>query len=80
MIILHNAIRTSCAFVRGRIGSLADVRMRICHQNNGGSNISKREINKLSGRNFFPIVHLFCLGSSGSNKVSFYRSIRVKIM
>ena len=32
---------------------LPDVRMRICHQNNGGSNISKREINKL-WREFFP--------------------------
>ena len=53
MIILHNAIRTSCASVRVRSGSLADVRMRICHQNNGGSNISKREINKL-WREFFP--------------------------
>ena len=30
---------------------------------------------------FFPIVHLFRLGSSGySNQVSFYLSIRVKIM
>ena len=29
------------------------MRMRICHQNNGGSNISKREINKL-WREFFP--------------------------
>ena len=53
MIILHNAIRTSCEFVRVRNGSLADVRMRICRQNNGGSNISKREINKL-WREFFP--------------------------
>ena len=53
MIIFHNAIRTSCAFVRVRNESLADVRMRICHQNNGGSNISKREINKL-WREFFP--------------------------
>ena len=53
MTILHNAIRTSCAFVRVRSGSLADVRMRICHQNNSGSNISKREINKL-WRDFFP--------------------------
>ena len=39
--------RTSCAFVRVRSASLADVRMRICHQNNGGSNISKRKIDKL---------------------------------
>ena len=38
MIILHNAIRTLCAFVRVRSGSLADVRMRICHQINGSSN------------------------------------------
>ena len=53
MTILHNAIRTSCAFVCVRSGSLADVRMRIWHQNNGGSNISKREINKL-WREFFP--------------------------
>ena len=34
-------------YLRVRSGSLADVRMRICHQSNGGSNISKREINKL---------------------------------
>ena len=53
MIILHNAIRTSCAFVCVRSGSLADVRMHICHQNNGGSNISKCKINKL-WREFFP--------------------------
>ena len=46
MIILHNAIPTSWAFVPVSSGSFADVRMRICHQNNGGSNISKREINK----------------------------------
>ena len=53
MIIMHNASRTSCVFVRVRSGSLADVRVRISHQNNGGSNISKREINKL-WREFFP--------------------------
>ena len=47
MIILHNAIRTSRAFVRVRSESLTDVRMHICQQNNGGSSISKREINKL---------------------------------
>ena len=32
------------------------------------------------GRNFFPIVQLFRLGAADSNKVSFYLSIRVKIM
>ena len=49
MIILHNAIRTSCAFVRMRSGSLvADVRMRIWR-----FEISKREINKL-WREYFP--------------------------
>ena len=53
MIFLRNAIRTSCAFVRVRSGRLADVRMRICHQNNGGSNISKCEMNKLLGE-FLP--------------------------
>ena len=40
-------------YLRVRSGSLADVRMRICDQNNGGSNISKHEINKL-WREFFP--------------------------
>ena len=39
-------------YLRVLSGSLADVRMRNCHQNNGGSNISKREINKL-WREFF---------------------------
>ena len=34
-------IHLSC--LRVRSASLADMRMRICHQNNGGSNISKRE-------------------------------------
>jgi hypothetical protein len=29
--------------LRVRSASLADLRMRICYQNNGGSNISKRE-------------------------------------
>ena len=57
-------------------GSLADVRMHICHQKNGGSNISKREINKL-----FPNCSPVSLGGAAdSNKVSLYLSIRVKIM
>ena len=42
----------SVSFICG-FGNLGDVRMRICHQNNGGSDISKREINKL-WREFFP--------------------------
>ena len=49
-----------------------DVRMRICHQDNGGSNISKREINKL-WRECFP--NCFAWGAADSNKVSFYLSI-----
>ena len=39
--------------LRVRSASLADTRMRSCYQNNGGSNISKREISKL-WRDFFP--------------------------
>ena len=31
------------SFLRVRCASLADLRMRICYHNNGGSNISKRE-------------------------------------
>jgi hypothetical protein len=50
--------------LRVRIASLADMRMRIYYQNNGGSNISKRENSKL-WRDFFPTVHLFRLGSNG---------------
>ena len=80
MIILHNAIRTSCAFVRVRSGSLADVRMRICHQNNGGWNISKREINKLWREFFSQLCTCFAWGAADSNKVSFYLPFRVKIM
>ena len=76
MIILHNAVRTSCAFVRLRSGSLADVRMRICH---GDLNIPKCELPNFGGK-FFPIVHLFAWGAADSNKVSFYLSIRGKIM
>ena len=33
--------------LRVRSASLADMRMRICYQNNGGSNISKRENSEL---------------------------------
>ena len=57
------------------------MRIRICHQNNGGSNISKREINKLC-REFFSNILCICFawGAADSYRVSFYRSIRVKIM
>jgi hypothetical protein len=44
-------IHFSC--LRVRSASSADMRMRICYQNNGGSNISKRENIKLWG-NIFP--------------------------
>jgi hypothetical protein len=55
----------ACALVvRVRSASLAELRMRTCHQNNGGSNISKRE-NIKHWRDFLPIVHLFRLGSNG---------------
>ena len=47
MIILHNAYRKTCVFVRVRSASLDEMRMRVCYQNNGGSNISKRENIKL---------------------------------
>ena len=65
-------------YLRVCSGSLADVRMRICHQNNGGSNISKRGINK-HWREFFPNCAP-AWGAADSNKVSFFLSIRVKIM
>ena len=80
MIILHKAIRTSCAFVRVRSGRLADVRMRVFHQSNGGSNISKREINKLWRDFFSQSCTCFAWGAADSNKLCFYLSIRVKIM
>jgi hypothetical protein len=38
--------------LRVRNESLAELRMRICYQNNGGSNISKRENSELS-RDYF---------------------------
>jgi hypothetical protein len=38
-------IHFSC--LRVRSASVADLRMRICYQNNGGSNISKRENSEL---------------------------------
>jgi hypothetical protein len=44
-------IHFSC--LRVRSASSADMRMRICYQNNGGSNISKRENIQL-WRNIFP--------------------------
>jgi hypothetical protein len=50
-------------FSRLRSASLADLCMRICYQNNGGSNISKRENSKFIGI-IFAIVHLFRLGSN----------------
>jgi hypothetical protein len=58
-------IHFSC--LRVRSASLADTRMRICYKNNGGSNISKRGSGKISNFEgiFFPIVHLFRLGSNG---------------
>jgi hypothetical protein len=34
------------SYLRVRSANLADMRMRICYQNNGGSNISKRENSK----------------------------------
>ena len=66
-------------YLRVRSESLADVRMRICHQGNGGSNISKREIYKLWMK-FSQLCICFAWGVADSNKVSFYLSIRVKIM
>ena len=48
-------------YLRVRSRSLADVRMRICYQNNGGSNVLKREINKL-WRIFFLNGALVSLG------------------
>jgi hypothetical protein len=57
MIYLHNWACfhfEACALVvRVRIASLAELRMRICYQNNGGLNISKRENIKL-WRDFSP--------------------------
>jgi hypothetical protein len=44
-------IHFSC--LRVRSANLSDMRMRICYQNNGGSNISKRENIKL-WKNIFP--------------------------
>ena len=35
------------SYLRVRSANLADMRMRICYQNDGGSNISKRENSKL---------------------------------
>ena len=55
--------------------------MRICYQNNGGSNISKHENGKL-WRDFFPnCVSLGGVGGGGatdSDKLSFYLLIHVK--
>jgi hypothetical protein len=42
----HTGKIHSC-YLRVRSANLADMRMRICYQNNGGSNISKRENSKL---------------------------------
>jgi hypothetical protein len=57
MIYLHNWACfhfEACALVvRVRSASLAELRMRICYKNNGGSNISKRENIKL-WRDFSP--------------------------
>ena len=39
--------------LRVHSASLADMRMRICYQNNGGSNISKRQ-NRELWRDYFP--------------------------
>ena len=56
----------ACALVgRVRSASLAELRMRICYQNNGGSNISKREDIKL-WRDFSPNCALACVADGRS--------------
>jgi hypothetical protein len=62
--------------------SLADLHMRICYQNNGGSNISKRQNSEL-WRDCFPVSFwctCFAWGATDSEKVSFYLLIHVEIM
>ena len=66
--------------LRVRSASLANLRMRICYQNNGGSNISKRENSELWRdyfRNCAPVS--LAWGATDSDKVSFYLFIHVKI-
>jgi N-acetylmuramoyl-L-alanine amidase CwlA len=66
--------------LRVRSASLANLRIRICYQNNGGSNISKRENSEL-WREYFPnFCTCFAWGATDSDKVSFYLLIHVKIM
>ena len=59
-------------YLRVRNRSFVGLRMRICYENNGGSNISKHE-------NFGGIWTLFVLGATDSDKVSFYLLIHVKV-
>jgi hypothetical protein len=64
--------------LRVRSASLAELRMRICYQNNGGSSISKRENQTLEGF-FSQLCTCFAWGATDSDKVSFYLFIHVKI-
>jgi hypothetical protein len=68
MIYLHNwacfHFEESALVVRVRSANLAELRMRIFYQNNGGSNISKRENIKL-WRDISPNCAPVSLGSNG---------------
>ena len=69
-------------FLLSERAQFVGLRMRICYQNNGGSNISKHEVGKL-WRDFFPNCAPVSLGGGGggatdSDKVSFYLLIHVK--
>ncbi len=65
-----------CLRVRNR--SFVGLRMRICYQNNGGSNISKHENVKLWSDLFRNCAPVSLGGATDSDKVSFYLLIHVK--
>jgi hypothetical protein len=65
--------------LRVRSASVADLRLRICYQNNGGSNSSKRENSELLEGLFSQLCTCFACGATDSDKVSFYLLIHVKI-
>jgi hypothetical protein len=69
--------------LRVRSASLAELRMRICYQNNGGSSISKRENYENTDQTlegfFSQLRTCFAWGATDSDKVSFYLFIHAKI-
>jgi hypothetical protein len=62
-----------------RNASLAETCMRICYQNNGGSNIFVAAKYQTLDEYFSQLCTCFAWGATDSDKVSFYLLIHAKI-